>query len=67
MRRRTRYNPIELKLERLRLYYSKAEDLLRLYRETRSRCDQQKERMEKQLAVLRQTRARLGLQSKVDE
>jgi len=61
------HNSIELKLERLRFYFSKAEDLLRAYRETRLRCDQQRARMERQLARLRQTHARLGLQSEVDK
>jgi len=60
-------NPIELRLEHLKVYYSKAEDLLRLYRETRSRCDRQRERIEQQLARVRQTRSCLGLRSKVDE
>jgi len=61
MRRRDDYNPIELRLEQLKDRYSKAEDLLRLYRETRSRCHQQRERLEKQLERLRLDRARLGL------
>lgn len=60
-------NPIELRLEHLKVYYSKAEDLLRLYRETRSRCDRQRERIEQQRARMRQTRARLALRSEIDK
>ena len=67
MRCRDDYNPIELRLEQLRVRYSTADDLLRLYRETRSRCLQQRERMEKQIERLRLTRARLELQRKIDK
>jgi len=67
MRYRNVCNPIELRLEQLKVYYSKAEDLLRLYRNTRSRCDRQRERIEEQLARMRQTRSRLGLRPEVDE
>jgi len=35
MRYRDVYNPIELRLEQLKIYHSKAEDLPRLYREAR--------------------------------
>ena len=67
MRCRNDYNSIELRLEQLRVRYSKAEDLLRLYRETRSRCHQQRDRLEIQMERLRFERVRLELQRMIDE